>query len=126
MSAILPPPRNPRSEVAGLIRQRQVLLQAKPAATTDVDLYTVNPGYNALVTVFFANQAGATTIRIALRKAGAALGTTQYTAYDMALAANEPGSLGPFLLRETDVITVRSASGDVSFTANGAEQPKDS
>lgn len=101
-----------------------LLGQVIPAAATPTDLYVCAAPVIETVgsTVVVCNQGAATTVRIAFRKANFALTAKQYVWYDVPLAANESKSwtVG-FTMQATDVITVQSASGSVSFTAFGSE-----
>lgn len=100
-----------------------ILGQAIPAAATPADLYTVGASIQTVgSTITVCNQSTATTFRIAIRKAGATLTAKQYINYDSPLVANETKyiTIG-FTLQATDVITVQSASGSVSFNAFGSE-----
>lgn len=106
------------------IRHRRGLLgQAAPGAASDTDLYTVPDLYTATVRLFVANRGAATTYRIALRSDGDALANQHYIAFDEPLDANEV-AVYTVELDETDVVTVRAGSANVSFVANGVEEPK--
>ena len=101
----------------------KVLGQVIPGAATDANLYTVPASTSAVVsTLNVCNQGAATTFRVAVRPAGAALASLHYQAYDTPIAANDsiPLTLG-MTLAATDVVTVRSASGSVSFSAVGSQ-----
>jgi hypothetical protein len=103
---------------------RKILGQAIPTAATLVALYTVPAATDAVVsTVTVCEQAGApTTYRISVAKAGAADTPMQYVAFDAPLLANETkGFTLGITLTATDLIRVRSASGNVSFNAFGVE-----
>ncbi len=105
----------------------KVLGQSNPSATTATSLYTVPAATQAIVsTITVCNQAAtAATYRIAVRKAGAALGASQYLAYDVSLPANTSDTLtlGITLDYSTagDIITVYSSSATMSFAAFGSE-----
>lgn len=96
--------------------------QASPAAGTLVDLYVCPAGKRATVKLGVANRGAATTFRAAVAPGGAADAVTHYKAYDDALAANEALSSDKMTLAAGDVVRVRSASGDVTFTINGYEE----
>lgn len=103
---------------------RKVLGQAFPAAVTLTPLYTVPAGTQAVSsTVAVCEQAGvATTYRISVAIAGAVDTPAQYVSFDSPLQANETkGFTIGMTLGATDVIRVRSASGNVSFNAFGVE-----
>ena len=94
-------------------------------ASSSVDLYTVPAKKIATLRVFVTERAGGTpTFRIALRLAGAALANKQYIVYDKALAANEEFQTKPFELGENDILSVLSSDTNVSFNANGVEEPE--
>lgn len=102
-----------------------VLGQANPAAGATADLFTPSSGTRKAVgsTIFVCNTgAAATTYRVYLRKAGAASGVGTAIAYDVAIPANttDPWTVGP-TIGPTDVLSVRSASGEVTFTLCGEE-----
>lgn len=94
--------------------------QAKPAATTLTDLYSPGSGRRARVTVTAAAQAATDDIRVSLAKAAAADATSQYVAYDLAVAQDTPFQIEMYL-EGTDVIRVWSTAGNVAFLANGYE-----
>ena len=102
----------------------KVLGQSNPSATTATTLYTTPAATQAIVsTITVCNQAAtAATYRIAVRVAGAALGATQYIAYDVSLPANATDTLTlGVTLGATDVITVYASSATMSFNAYGSE-----
>ena len=102
----------------------KILGQSLPAANTYTDLYTVPASTQAILsTINVCNLTTSNvTFRIAARRAGVALTNSQFIAFDTALAAQD--SLGLTLgvtLANTDVITVFSAQGNVSFGLFGTE-----
>lgn len=102
----------------------KVLGQTYPAASTPTTLYTVPAATSAIVsTVNICNQAATSgTFRVAVRPGGAALSSQHYLAYDTAIPAND--SIGLTIgvtLATTDVITVSSSSGNISFSVFGSE-----
>lgn len=101
----------------------QILGQVYPAAATPTTLYTVPAATSAVIsTLSIANLGVSTTYRVAARKAGAALASQHYQAYDVPLAANNSVMLTVgYTLAATDVVTVQSASGAVAFSLFGAE-----
>ena len=100
----------------------KILGQIKPAGTTDTDVYTVPANTQAQVILNICNQTGsAETYRVALRQNGAGLSAIQYLVYDVSLAANTFAQIKGLCLNAGDVITARSASGNISFTATGLE-----
>lgn len=102
----------------------KVLGQVLPSANTDTTLYTVPGATQAAVsTIVICNQAtSSATYRLATRVAGAALEGKQYQCYDTVIAANDSIALTlGITLGAADVLTVRSSSATVSFTAYGSE-----
>lgn len=102
----------------------KVLGQSAPSATTDTTLYTVPASTQAVVsTVSVCNRsASAATFRIAVRPDGASIANQHYVAYDVVIDANAtiPWTIG-ITLGDTDVITVRASSANLSFSAFGSE-----
>jgi hypothetical protein len=102
----------------------KVLGQSNPAATTATTLYTVPASTQTVVsTLTVCNQSStAGTYRVAVRVAGAALGASQYVAYDVSLSGNATDTLTLGLtLGATDVITIYASSATMSFQAFGSE-----
>jgi hypothetical protein len=102
----------------------KVLGQSSPAATTDTDLYTAPAGKDAIVsTLVVANRgAGVSSYRRAVRPAGATLDNSHYLAFDISLPSGDSTTLTlGITLAPTDVITVRSSSTDLTFSAFGSE-----
>ena len=102
----------------------KVLGQSNPAATTATTLYTVPASTQTVVsTISVCNQAASSgTYRIAIRPSGAALTTSQYIAYDSAIAANNSTMITiGVTLNAIDVITVYASSATMSFSAFGSE-----
>lgn len=103
----------------------EILGQAQPAATTNVDLLTVPSGHHHIVsTLVIANvTASAATARVYARIGGATAATSNAIMYDVTIAANSTNAftLG-IALDATDVLTVwSSASTTLTFTAFGVE-----
>ena len=102
----------------------KVLGQSAPAATTDTTLYTVPSSTQAVVsTVSVCNRsASAATFRIAVRPDGASIANQHYVAYDVTVDGNAtiPWTIG-ITLGDTDVVTVRASSANLSFSAFGSE-----
>lgn len=101
----------------------KVLGQSYPAATTPTDLYTV-PALTSAVcsTLAICNQGTSTNYRVAIRPAGAGLSSQQYIVYDNYV--NQYDSVFLTLgvtLATTDVVTVYSGGGNVSFSLFGSE-----
>lgn len=102
----------------------KILGQSIPAATTATTLYTVPAGTTSIAsTLQICNQAAtAGSFRVAARPLGATLTTAHYLLFDTAIAANDAISLTiGMCLSATDVITVYSSSGSISFTLFGSE-----
>lgn len=101
----------------------KVLGQVIPAANTDTTLYNVPAATQAICsTLTVCNQGVSTTIRIAVRPAGAVISAQHYNVYELAINANDtlPLTLG-ITLAATDVVTVRSGTATVSFNLYGSE-----
>lgn len=102
----------------------KILGQLLPASTTASTLYTVPSGTTAIAsTLQICNQTGtAGSFRVAARPLGATLAPVHYLIYDTAIAANDSISLTiGMCLSATDVVTVYSSSGNISFTLFGSE-----
>ena len=101
----------------------KVLGQVIPAAITATDLYTVPAATSAVCsTLSICNQGVSTTIRIAVRPAGAALATSQYIVYETAVSSNDSLFLTLGVsLAATDVVTVYAGTANVSFSLFGSE-----
>jgi hypothetical protein len=101
----------------------KVLGQSSPAANTDTNLYTV-PALTSTVcsTLSICNRANATTCRVSVRPAGASIANQHYIIYDTTVDPNDTlfFTLG-ITLSTTDVITISSGSGNVSFSLFGSE-----
>lgn len=102
----------------------KVLGQINPSATTDTTLYTVPASTSAVVsTINVCNQAAANAVfRVAVRVGGATLEAKHYLAYDVTVPANDSISLTlGITIAATDVLTVRSSTATLSFSAFGSE-----
>lgn len=102
----------------------KVLAQSNPSATTATTLYTVPASTSTVIsTITVCNQAAsAGSYRIAVRPAGATLATSQYVAYDVAIAANDTTALTlGVTLATTDIVTVYASASTMSFAAFGSE-----
>lgn len=102
----------------------KILGQSAPAATTEVDLYTVPAATDAVVsTVTVCNRGTASgTFRIYVSPAGAATANANYVVYDAQLDAKGfiAFTLG-ISLDATDELRVYASSADFSFNAFGTE-----
>lgn len=102
----------------------KILGQSAPAATTEVDLYTVPAATDAVVsTVTVCNRGTASgTFRVYVSPAGAATANANYLVYDQTL---EPkGVLALTLgitLDATDELRVYASTANFSFNAFGSE-----
>lgn len=102
----------------------KVLGQTAPSATTDTTLYTAPASTQAVIsTVSVANRSTTpATFRIAVRPDGVSLANQHYVAFDAPLNANDVVTLTlGITLGDTDVVTVRSSTANVSFCAFGSE-----
>lgn len=101
----------------------KVLGQVAPAATTLTTLYTV-PGATSAVasTLSICNFGVSTTVRVAVRPAGAAIANQHYVVYDTTVNANDTLflTLG-ITLAATDVVSVYAGTATVSFGLYGTE-----
>lgn len=102
----------------------KVLGQSAPSATTDTTLYAVPASTEAVVSTVFVCNRGTTaaTFRIAVRPDGASLANQHYLFYDVNVGANAtvPITTG-ITLGDTDVLTVRASTANLSFSAFGTE-----
>lgn len=98
--------------------------QSNPSATTLTTLYTVPAATETVVSsVLACNRSNAaTTIRIAVRPAGAGISNAHYLYYDLALAGNDTfaATLG-ITLSTTDVVSVYTNDATVTFQLFGQE-----
>lgn len=102
----------------------KVLGQAFPNSNTTVTLYTVPAATSAIVsTLNVCNQAFSNvTFRAAIRPAGEALSSKHYIVYDAALPAQDSIALSlGMTMGNTDVLSVFSYQGNVSFNVFGTE-----
>jgi hypothetical protein len=102
----------------------KILGQSAPAATTEIDLYTVPAATNAIIsTVTAANRGTASgTFRIYVSPAGAATANANYLVFDSTLVPKETVAftLG-ITLNATDELRVYASTADFSFNAFGSE-----
>jgi hypothetical protein len=102
----------------------KVLGQAKPAAATLTDLYTVPAATQTIIsTIVIANQSSAAdTVRVSHAPNGAADALSQYLIYGTTINGNDalPLPIGGGA-QATDKIRVYSTNGTCSFTAYGVE-----
>jgi hypothetical protein len=102
----------------------KVLGQSNPLAATLTDVYTVPAATSAIVsTIVIANRGAATSFRIAVRPAGAAIANQHYIAFDVAIGANETIALTiGITLATTDVVSVYATLATLSFNVYGVEK----
>jgi len=105
------------------INTPRIFGQLKPTDTVNPTiLYTVSTNTRAQVTMFVCNQeADIEFFRIALVPFGGTLITARYIAFDSPLAGNGVFSVSGIGLNQGDSIWVKSASGNLSFTATGVQ-----
>ena len=102
----------------------KVLGQINPTANTLTPLYTVPASNSAVVsTVVICNQSNtATTFRLAVQPANAAISAKHYLNYDTPLPANDTITVTiGITLAQTDVISANVPTSTVSFSAFGSE-----
>jgi len=102
----------------------KTLGQLAPTAASLETLYTVPSATDTVVsTIAFANRsATADYYRIAIRPAGASIANEHYIVYDDVLDSNSYGQItAGITLDATDVISVYSTNGTISFSAFGSE-----
>jgi hypothetical protein len=102
----------------------KVLGQSYPTAQTATTLYTVPAANNAVVsTLNICNLATSNgTFRIAVRPGGASLANSHYLAYDTPIAASDSIAMTMGItLGNTDVVTVYSFTGNMTFSLFGSE-----
>lgn len=101
----------------------KVLGQSNPAALTLTTLYTVPASTSAVAsTLNICALGAASTIRVAIRPAGAAIANKHYILYNFLLNANDalPLTIG-LSLATTDVVSVYASEATVGFTLFGTE-----
>lgn len=102
----------------------KVLGQASPTSNADTNLYTVPASTQAVISsiVICNRDSSNNTFRIAVRPAGAALANQHYISYDTDIPARDTISLSLGMsLGNTDVVTINTMSGNVSYSIFGAE-----
>ena len=102
----------------------KVLGQAAPSATTNTDVYTSPAATQSVVsTITIANRAAtASTFRLAIRPAGAAIANQHYIAYDVPVAGNDSTNLTlGVTLAATDVVTVYCGTANFSVSVFGSQ-----
>src|SRR5574337_302775 len=101
----------------------KVLGQSAPSAATATDLYTVPSSTSAVCsTLAICIRGGYTTVRVAVRPAGATLANAHYIVYDAPLVGNDSTFLPlGITLAATDVVTVYAGTANVTFSLYGSE-----
>ena len=101
----------------------KVLGQVNPAATTLTTLYTCGSAAGAVAsTLSICNQGVTTTVRVAVRPAGAAIDPKHYICYDIPVNGNNSLFLTiGTSLANTDVVSVYAGTSNVSFNLFGSE-----
>jgi hypothetical protein len=100
-----------------------VLGQSAPSAASLTTLYTATEA-TVVSSISIANRSNSTTdtYRIAVRPAGASIANQHYVAYDVPLAKNSTAVLTiGITCAVSDVISVYSTNGTLSFNLFGAE-----
>jgi hypothetical protein len=102
----------------------KVLGQSNPTATTNTTLYTVPAATSTVCSslTICNRSATATTFRVAVRPAGAAISNEHYLYYDVTIAGNDTfiATIG-ITLATTDVVTVYATLATLSFHLYGQE-----
>lgn len=102
----------------------KVLGQAAPAATTNVNIYTVPSLKQAVIsTIVVTNRSAVARLyRIAVRPAGATLTNQHYIAFDVTVGGGDSSTLTlGITLAASDVIAVYASTTDLSFSVFGSE-----
>jgi hypothetical protein len=102
----------------------KVLGQLEPSATTLSTIYTVPSATQTVVsTVFITNVSSAIeSVRIAVRPAGESIENKHYIYYDSVLPSYKTNvSTIGLALNASDVVSVWSSNGNVSFSLFGSE-----
>ena len=107
-----------------MAQTHKVLGQSNPSAASLTTLYTV-PGSTSAIcsTLSICNTSSTgTTYRVAVRPAGAAIGTSQYLVYDGSIAGTDSVFLTLGIsLAATDVVSVYAATNTLAFSLFGVE-----
>jgi hypothetical protein len=101
----------------------KTLGQSAPAATTNIDLYTVPAATSAVCsTLAICNRGASTQFRVAVRPAGTAIANQHYIVYDNWVNQYDTVflTLG-VTLATTDVVTVYAGAATLSFSLFGSE-----
>ena len=107
-----------------MAQTHKVLGQSNPSATTLTTLYTVPASAQAIGSTLVVANIGtsATTYRIAVRPAGAAIANQHYLVYDSSIPANDSITLTLGLsLAATDVVSVYAGNANLACSLFGVE-----
>ena len=101
----------------------KVLGQSSPSALTNTDLYTVPASKSAVAsTLAICNRGASTSIRVAVRPAGATIANEHYIVYNDVLNQNDSVFLTiGVTMATTDVMTIYAGTADLSFSLFGSE-----
>lgn len=100
----------------------RVLGQAAPAVNTDTTLFTATKDTVVSTFTICNRDPNATTFRLAVQPAGAALAAVHYISYDIPISGNDTVVLTMGVtLTATDVVSVRAGAATLSFHAYGQE-----
>lgn len=107
-----------------MAQTHKTLFQSNPSAASSTDAYTVPASTSAILSsVTVCNRsAAATTFRLSVAVAGAALDNKQYIAYDAPIAGNDSITLTlGITLATTDKVRVYATLATLSFNGFGVE-----
>jgi len=102
----------------------KILGQSAPSATTATDVYDVPASTEAIVSSIVVCERGgaAATFRVAFLIGGGTVATTDYIAYNHAIAANETIVLTLGVgMATTDQVEVYCSTADCTFSVFGME-----
>jgi hypothetical protein len=102
----------------------KILGQSAPAATTEVDLYTVPAATSAIISTVTVVNRGTTsgTFRVYVSPAGAVTANKNYIFYDATLQPKQTLTLTlGITLASTDELRIYASTADFSFNAFGTE-----
>jgi hypothetical protein len=102
----------------------KILGQVAPTANIDTNVYTVPNGKDTVIsTIVIANRSAVNaTYRIAIRPGGANIQASQYVAFDIVVTASDSTAMTLGLtVSQSDIVSVRSSSGDLTFSLFGTE-----
>lgn len=102
----------------------KVLGQVAPSASANTTLYTTPASTSTIINsvVVCNTNPSATTFRVAVRPNGATIEAKHYVAYEIPIAGNATTELSLGITMDaSDIVTVYSTSGTLSFNAFGVE-----